>query len=138
MVFNRQQSERIARMEALTAKSNEAIRANAAELEQNIQATVALSLNQGITLDTLQVVDQSLKRGVELFKQGRTQKQTQIEQQRTQLVALNESLDEYKREVLQMIEEEEAVIEVLGNNSVRTPRLTSTPRKVLTPPKGNK
>ena len=138
MVFNRQQAERIARMEALNAKSNEAIRANAAELEQNIQATVALSLNQGITLDTLQIVDQSLKRGVELFKQGRTQKQNQIAQQRTQLVALNESLDEYKREVLQMIEEEEAVIEVLGNNSVRTPRLTSTPRKVLTPPKGNK
>ena len=108
------------------------------ELEQNIEATVALSLNQGVTLETLQVVDNSLRRGVELFRNGRVQKQQQIEQQRTSLQALNESLDEYKREVLQMIEEEEAVIEVLGNNSVRTPRLTSTPRKVLTPPKGNK
>lgn len=112
MVFNRQQAERISVLEELNARSNEAIKKNALELEQNIESTVALSLNQGVTLETLQIVDQSLKRGVELFKSGREQKQAQIEQQREALIALNESLDEYQREIVQMFDQESAVLEV--------------------------
>jgi uncharacterized protein YaaN involved in tellurite resistance len=140
MVFNRQQGERIAVLEALNAKSNEAIKKNALELEQNIEATVALSLNQGVTLETLQVVDNSLRRGVELFRNGRVQKQQQIEQQRTSLQALNESLDEYQREVVQMIEEESAVLQVFSNSTpIKPGRISSTPyTKRLTPPTGRK
>lgn len=121
MVFNRQQSERITRMQELNARSNAAIVNNARELEQNVQATVDLSLNQGISLETLQIVDQALKRGVDLFKSGRAQKQAQIEQQRTSLQSLNNSLDEYQREVLQMIQDESAVLS------------DSTPLKNLSP-----
>jgi uncharacterized protein YaaN involved in tellurite resistance len=136
MVFNRQQAERISVLETLNAKSNEAIKKNALELEQNIEATIALSLNQGVTLETLQVVDNSLRRGVELFRKGRIDKQNQIEQQRTSLQKLNESLDEYQREVVQMIEQEATVIEVYSNT---TPTRTSLPHtKRLTPPRGNK
>lgn len=140
MVFNRQQGERIAVLQTLNEKSNEAIKKNALELEQNIEATVALSLNQGVTLETLQVVDQSLRRGVELFRNGRIQKQQQIEQQRTSLQALNESLDEYQREVIQMIEEESAVIEVFSNSTpIKPGRIGTTPyAKRLTPPTGRK
>ena len=99
-------------------------------------ANVALSLNQGVTLETLQVVDNSLRRGVELFRKGRIDKQNQIEQQRTSLQKLNESLDEYQREVVQMIEQEATVIEVYSNT---TPTRTSLPHtKRLTPPRGNK
>lgn len=140
MVFNRQQGERIAVLQTLNEKSNEAIKKNALELEQNIEATVALSLNQGVTLETLQVVDQSLRRGVELFRNGRVQKQQQIEQQRTSLKALNESLDEYQREVIQMIEEESAVIEVFSNSTpIKPGRIGTTPyAKRLTPPTGKR
>ena len=140
MVFNRQQGERIAVLEALNAKSNEAIKKNALELEQNIEATVALSLNQGVTLETLQVVDNSLRRGVELFRNGRVQKQQQIEQQRTSLQALNESLDEYQREVVQMIEEESAVLQVFSNSTpIKPGRIGSAPyAKRLTPPTGKR
>lgn len=140
MVFNRQQGERIAVLEALNAKSNEAIKKNALELEQNIEATVALSLNQGVTLETLQVVDNSLRRGVELFRNGRVQKQQQIEQQRTSLQALNESLDEYQREVVQMIEEESAVLQVFSNSTpIKPGRIGAAPyAKRLTPPTGKR
>lgn len=140
MVFNRQQAERISVLQTLNEKSNEAIKKNALELEQNVQATVELSLNQGVTLETLQIVDNSLKRGVELFRNGRIQKQQQIEQQRTALRSLNESLDEYQRELLQMIDEESAVIEVFSNSTpIKPGRIGTTPyAKRLTPPTGNK
>lgn len=140
MVFNRQQAERISVLQTLNEKSNEAIKKNALELEQNVQATVELSLNQGVTLETLQIVDNSLKRGVELFRNGRVQKQQQIEQQRTALKSLNESLDEYQRELLQMIDEESAVIEVFSNSTpIKPGRIGTTPyTKRLTPPTGNK
>lgn len=124
MVFNRQQAERITRMQELNARSNAAIVNNARELEQNVQATVDLTLHQGISLETLQIVDQSLKRGVDLFKNGRTQKQAQIEQQRSSLVSLNQSLDDYQREVLQMIQDESAVLTVLSDSTPIKKNLT--------------
>lgn len=125
MVFNRQQADRITRMQVLNQKSNEAITNNARQLEQNVQATIDLALNQGISLDTLKVVDQSLRRGVDLFKNGRIQKQQQIEAQRSSLEALNQSLDAYQQEVVKLIQDEDAVLNVLGD---------STPiRKTLTP-----
>lgn len=125
MVFNRQQADRISRMKELNERSNAAIVANARELQQNVEDTVALSLNQGVSLETLQVVDQAIKSGVELFKAGRVQKQAQIEEERVALVSLNDSLDEYQREVLQMIQDESAVLSVIGDKG---PRRTLSPR----------
>ena len=116
MVFNRQQAERITRMKELNAKSNEAIVNNARQLEQNVAATAELSLNQGISIDTLKTVDQSLKRGIELFKSGRVQKQKQIATHRVTLEALNTSLNSYQQELLELIEEESAVLSVLGES----------------------
>jgi len=125
MVFNRQQADRITRMQKLNEKSNEAITNNARQLEQNVQATIDLALNQGISVDTLKVVDQSLRRGVDLFRNGRIQKQQQVESQRSSLKSLSESLDAYQQEVLKLIQDESAVVEVLSD---------STPiRKTLTP-----
>ena len=81
MVFNRQQADRITRMQKLNEKSNEALTNNARQLEQNVQATIDLMLNQGISVDTLKVVDQSLRKGVDLFRNGRAQKHQQVESQ---------------------------------------------------------
>lgn len=134
MVFNRQQADRITRMQKLNEKSNEAITNNARQLEQNVQATIDLMLNQGISVDTLKVVDQSLRKGVDLFRNGRAQKHQQVENQRASLKALSESLDAYQQEVIKLIQDESAVLEVLGDSTPHRKRLT--PYKSI--PGGNK
>lgn len=134
MVFNRQQADRITRMQKLNEKSNEAITNNARQLEQNVQATIDLMLNQGISVDTLKVVDQSLRKGVDLFRNGRAQKHQQVESQRASLKALSESLDAYQQEVIKLIQDESAVLEVLGDATPHRKRLT--PYKSI--PGGNK
>ena len=134
MVFNRQQADRITRMQKLNEKSNEALTNNARQLEQNVQATIDLMLNQGISVDTLKVVDQSLRKGVDLFRNGRAQKHQQVESQRASLKALSESLDAYQQEVIKLIQDESAVLEVLGDATPHRKRLT--PYKSI--PGGNK
>ena len=134
MVFNRQQADRITRMQKLNEKSNEALTNNARQLEQNVQATIDLMLNQGISVDTLKVVDQSLRKGVDLFRNGRAQKHQQVESQRASLKALSESLDAYQQEVIKLIQDESAVLEVLGDATPQRKRLT--PYKSI--PGGNK
>ena len=121
-------------MQKLNEKSNDALTNNARQLEQNVQATIDLMLNQGISVDTLKVVDQSLRKGVDLFRNGRAQKHQQVESQRASLKALSESLDAYQQEVIKLIQDESAVLEVLGDATPHRKRLT--PYKSI--PGGNK
>lgn len=139
MIFNRQQTERINIMRELNQRSNEAIVNNSLQLEQNVQATIDLALNQGITVDTLKKANQAFQVGVELFKKVRAQKQQQITAQRTELVSLNDSLNQYQQEVLQIIQDTAAVLAAIGDQpGTNTHTLKHPVRKELTNRQGFK
>ena len=78
MVFNRQQENRITDLARLSEAANTALTNNARDLEQNAQAVVELSLNGGITVETLKELDSALRRGMTIFQKGREQQQQKI------------------------------------------------------------
>lgn len=117
MVFNRQQENRITQMSKLNEATNTAIVNNAKNLEKNIQGAVELSLNSGVSVNTLEIVDSSLKKGIELFKQGREKRQQQIAKEKQDLLNLNNSLDNYQKELLQLIDEDGVMQELLKDDS---------------------
>lgn len=116
-VFNRLQAERQNMLDTLNERTNAAIARNAQELEQNVQATVEASLKNGISLETLKAVDGSLRRGVELFKEGRSLKQAQVRAQRSEIAKINSSLNDYQEELNRMITDDDNLYRVLNSKS---------------------
>ena len=120
MVFNRQQENRITDLARLSEAANTALTNNARDLEQNAQAVVELSLNGGITVETLKELDAALKRGMTIFQKGREQQQQKIAKETKELQALNVSLDGYQQELLNLIDDRTVLEELLkdaGNRS---------------------
>ena len=113
MVFNRQQENRITDLARLSEAANTALTNNARDLEQNAQAVVELSLNGGITVETLKELDAALKRGMTIFQKGREQQQQKIAKETQELQALNVSLDGYQQELLNLIDDRTVLEELL-------------------------
>lgn len=113
MVFNRQQENRITDLARLSEAANTALTNNARDLEQNAQAVVELSLNGGITVETLRELDDALKRGMTIFQKGRQQQQQKIAKETKELEALNVSLDGYQQELLNLIDDRTVLEELL-------------------------
>ena len=113
MVFNRQQENRISDLAMLSDAANTALSNNARDLEQNAQAVVELSLNGGITVETLKELDGALKRGMVIFQKGRQQKQQKIAKETKDLEALSVSLDGYQQELLNLIDDRTVLEELL-------------------------
>ena len=113
MVFNRQQENRISDLAMLSDAANTALANNARDLEQNAQAVVELSLNGGITVETLKELDGALKRGMLIFQKGRQQKQQKIAQESKVLEALSVSIDGYQQELLNLIDDRTVLEELL-------------------------
>jgi len=116
-VFNRQQETRIVEMARLNEASNQAIMNNARDIEQNAQAVVELSLNGGITVETLKFCDGAYKRGISIVQNGRQQKQQQIAQNASALKELSTSLDSYNQELLQIIDDSSVMSEILKDST---------------------
>lgn len=116
MVFNRQQENRITDLAMLSDAANTALSNNARDLEQNAQAVVELSLNGGITVETLKELDGALKRGIVIFQKGRQQKQQKIAQETKDLQALSVSLDGYQQELLNLIDDRSVLEELLKDS----------------------
>ena len=113
MVFNRQQENRITDLARLSEAANTALTNNARDLEQNAQAVVELSLNGGITVETLKELDSALRRGMTIFQKGREQQQQKIAKETQELQALNVSLDGYQQELLNLIDDRTVLEELL-------------------------
>jgi uncharacterized protein YaaN involved in tellurite resistance len=128
MVFNRQQENRIRTLAQLNDAANTAMTNNARDLEQNALAASELSLNSGITVETLKVIDQAVKRGITIYQNTRHQKQAKIAQEKQALLQLSESLDSYQQELLQLADDATVREELLKGSSTSVYR---APQKKL-------
>lgn len=125
MVFNRQQENRIRSLAQLNDAANTAMTNNARDLEQNAQAAAELSLNSGITVETLKTMDGAVKRGITIYQNCRQQKQQKIAQEKQALLQLSESLDSYQQELLQLADDatvREELLKGSSSSSYRAPQ----------------
>ena len=138
MVFNRQQENRIRSLAQLNDAANTAMINNARDLEQNAQAAAELSLNSGITVETLRTMDGAVKRGFTIYQNARHQKQQKISQEKQALLQLSESLDGYQQELLQLVDDATVREELLKGASTSSYRVPQKKLGTKTTKKGRK
>lgn len=117
MLFNREQTQRLETLKSLNEASNLALIQNASDLAENANGAVELSLNNGISVDTLEELDASLRKGIEVFQNGRKLKVDQIKAEQLALARLNEQLESYQQEVLYLIDNKEVISGVLEDKT---------------------
>lgn len=99
-VTNKVQGKRIQNMQSLNQSLNDMITGNAVQLEKNAKAITELRATQGISVETIKALDSSLKAGLKVFKESRTQKKDHLLRERNFLNELNEHAESYKNEML--------------------------------------
>ena len=104
MVFNHQLDNRINQMAKLNEATNAAIVNNAKNLEKNIQGAVDLTLNSGISMESLKYVYSVLKNGTDFFRESNEKLKQVIVKDREILADLKDSLDNDDKELLQLID----------------------------------
>lgn len=104
MVNNRLQAERLEQSKALNAAVNNAITENAKQLLTNIKTAVDLSINGGITIETLKAVDTVLKDALAIAIDGAKQKQEKVRRTAEEHRKLKESHNNYNAEFLNLID----------------------------------
>ena len=119
MVFNHQQKTKLQEMKNVNEVANIAIARNSQQLVTNAESAVELSLNGGITVETLIGLDDAIKRGVQIYVEGKEQKKIIVEETQKALQQLNSSIDSYQNELLKLIDDEQ-VIKTLGTSSGTT------------------
>lgn len=136
MVFNKLQGKRIETIARLNEATNAAIQGNAKALEQNATGAVDLSLHRGVSTETLSKLNDSLQKGVDIFKQGRIKAKQQREADRKVIETTAASLKAYQEELLHLIDDEGVMSDLLG----KRPELGHGPlqKKLGTPNSGNK
>lgn len=136
MVFNKLQGKRIETIAKLNEATNAAIQGNAKALEQNAAGAVDLSLHRGVSTETLSKLNDSLQKGVDIFKQGRDKAKQQREADRKVIETTAASLKAYQEELLHLIDDEGVMSDLLGDRK----ELGRGPlqKKLGTPNSGNK
>lgn len=104
MVFNKIQTKRIERQQALDTATNQAIVNNAKELQTNAQAAVDLSVNGRVNMATIEELDSAIRNGIQIFKNGKKTKQDLNTRERQSIKKLNDSLNQYQEELLNLVE----------------------------------
>lgn len=102
MVFNKLQTKRIQRQQALDKATNNAVINNAKELESNAQAAVNLSVEGRIALEAIKEVENAIRNGIQIIKTGKKLRQEKNERERRELSKINEALDRYNEEFLDL------------------------------------
>lgn len=119
MVFNREQTQRLEGLKALNEAANVALLQNSNDLAANAEGAVELSLHNGIEISTIEQLDETLRRGFEIFQKGKDLRKQQIEEEQQALLQLNSDLDSYQQEVLNLIDDREVVSNLLTVKSSR-------------------
>ena len=119
MVLNHQQKSELAEIKMVNDFANLAIANNSSQLVENAESAVELSLNNGISVETLTKLDDAIRRGVEIYVQGKEQKKAIVEETQQALQQLGASIDEYQNELLRLIDDEQ-VIRTLGTSNATT------------------
>lgn len=115
MVFNKIQTKRIARQQALDAATNAAIIENAKQLQTNAQAAVDLSVKGRVSMTTLEQLDTAIRSGIQIFKNGKKLKQELNIKERQAMHKLNDSLNQYSSEFLSLVEDNQIAMEAIQN-----------------------
>lgn len=129
LAWNRIQKNKISKAQALDKATNDAITSNAQELQSNAQAAVDLSVKGGITSDTIAQLQDALGKGVEIFKLGRKAKQEQVAKDRESLKKLNDALNEYQTELLNLAEVQNIQLEAIQSPSTKVKKIGQKTRK---------
>ena len=106
MVNNRIQSEKLAQSKALNQAVNNAITQNAKELLTNVETAVDLSVNGGIQTGSLEVVADTLSKGIEVFKNGSKAKREKIAKDEASRKNIKNALNKFNEELLNFMDSE--------------------------------
>lgn len=93
--------------------TNQAIIKNRQLMESNLQKTSEMVMNGRITMDTIRTVQTSIKNGYQVLQNSRREKQKRNEQEKIELQKLNETLNQYNEEFLNLIDEQNVIKEVI-------------------------
>ena len=115
MVFNKIQTKRIARQQALDVATNAAILENAKQLQTNAQAAVDLSVKGRVNMSTLEQLDTAIRNGIQIFQNGKKLKQELNNKERQAMIKLNTSLNQYSSEFLSLAEGNQIAMSVIQN-----------------------
>lgn len=116
LLFNHEQTKRLNALRSLNQTTNETLLQNANAIAKNAEIAVDLSLNNGIEVETIENLNQSIKKGIEVFQNGRKLLNSQITQEQESLTNLSTVLDSYQKEVLHLIDDKEIMSNILDAN----------------------
>lgn len=103
-VINKVQEKRIKNMQDLNKSLNEMISGNAVQLEKNAKSINTLQSTQGVTIETLKLLDSSLKSGIKVYRDSKGVQRDRLLSERKFLNELNNNAESYKKEVLLITE----------------------------------
>ena len=95
MIFNRMQEALAKDLKVLNDATNQAYQNNAHDLVQNTQEIVDLAVNGGLTAESLQVLDDALKKGDAIIVDGRKRLEGRIAADRKVVERILEATEKY-------------------------------------------
>lgn len=116
LIFNRTGKKRLDQIQNLNTLTNDAIKDNATQLQENAQTAVDLFVNGGITTETLTQLHDSLKNGFKLYSEAKNLKIKKIERDQVILSKLQQSMDEFNAETAGLFDDDR-ILEALKGGS---------------------
>ena len=105
----KRQREAVNRHQQLVDVTNNALKKNSQMLIGNIQEITELSINGNIRVETLKELQDNVKKGIELLKQGNTQRIQKRENDKVLLNELSKSLEASSNETISLWSQENVV-----------------------------
>lgn len=113
LLFNHEQTKRLTALQNLNEKTNETLLKNANVIAKNAEIAVNLSLHNGVEVETIENLNQSIKKGIEVFQNGRKLLNSHITQEQKSLENLSTVLNSYQEEVLHLIDDKTIMSNIL-------------------------
>lgn len=113
LLFNHEQTKRLNALQNLNEKTNETLLKNANVIAKNAEIAVNLSLHNGVEVETIENLNQSIKKGIEVFQNGRKLLNSQITQEQESLENLSTVLNSYQEDVLHLIDDKTIMSNIL-------------------------
>ena len=102
MIFNRMQEALAKDLSELDAATNKAYQNNARDLVQNTGTIAELAVNGGLSSESLQILQDSIVKGDQMFIDCRKRLQDRIESDKRVIKNINEDLEEFNNSLIHM------------------------------------
>lgn len=125
MVMSAQQTEELNLINIANKAANEALRKNGEKLNQNIEMAMEVAVNGNITTETLQILDETHKKGIEIIKNGREEQKKRLASDRLVLESINKSITQERKEIIDLLGDSEELKDTLKIDTNKIKKLGS-------------